>query len=203
MENRIFPELRKNSLLLDNKNQNIIETNNHCKENCINIRDIITFISLQFSAMIRKNEKLKKKPKKGINEPFYSKLIPSLSLEKFLIRIIKYTEADSNVLIAAYLYILKLIETENFILSVNNIYRLLLGSVVLAEKVLTDLTNKNSYYCEIGGISLQELNNIELSLFERLNYKINPKKEQIDNVYKTINEFVCLKTNNYVIDRKN
>ena len=129
---------------------------------------------------------MKKKPSKDINEPLYSKLIPALSLEKYLIRIIKYTEVENNTLIVAYLYIIKLIKKENFILSINNIYRLLLGSVVLDKKVLEDLKYNNSYYCEIGGISLQEFNKIEFSLFVRLNYEVNPKIEEIENVYKNI-----------------
>lgn len=46
----------------------------------------------------------------------------------------KYTECENNTLIVAYLYIMKLIEKENFVLGVNNAYRLLLGAVVLAKK---------------------------------------------------------------------
>ena len=67
-------------------------------------------------------------------------------------------------------------------------YRLLLGSIVIAKKSLEDLIYKNSYYCQIGGISLEELNNIELSLFTRIDFKVNPEKEEIDNIYKLIKE---------------
>ena len=121
-----------------------------------------------------------------MNEPLYSKQIPNLSLEKFLVRIVKYTEAENNTLIVAYLYIIKLITKENFILSINNIYRLLLGSVVLAKKFMEDTFYQNSYYCEIGGLSLQELNMIEFSLFLRINFEVNVKKEDVDNVYELI-----------------
>ena len=126
---------------------------------------------------------MKKKPSKGINEPLYSKLIPVLTLEQYLVRIIKYTEVEKNTLITAYLYIIKLIKKENFILSINNIYRLLLGSVVLAKKVLEDIKYKNSFYCEIGGLSVLEFNKIEYSLFTRLNFDVNPKREEIKEVY--------------------
>ena len=179
----------KNDIDLKRTNKQLIdcfELDNKLFANLINVEDIINYISTNLLSIIQNNKGMKKKPSKDINEPLYSKLIPALSLEKYLIRIIKYTEVENNTLIVAYLYIIKLIKKENFILSINNIYRLLLGSVVLAKKVLEDLKYNNSYYCEIGGISLQEFNKIEFSLFVRLNYEVNPKIEEIENVYKNI-----------------
>ena len=179
----------KNDIDLKRANKQLIdcfELDNKLFANLINVEDIINYISTNLLSIIQNNKRMKKKPSKDINEPLYSKLIPALSLEKYLIRVIKYTEVENNTLIAAYLYIIKLIKKENFILSINNIYRLLLGSVVLAKKVLEDLKYNNSYYCEIGGISLQEFNKIEFSLFVRLNYEVNPKIEEIENVYKNI-----------------
>ena len=179
----------KNDIDLKRANKQLIdcfELDNKLFANLINVEDIINYISTNLLSIIQNNKRMKNKPSKDINEPLYSKLIPALSLEKYLIRIIKYTEVENNTLIVAYLYIIKLIKKENFILSINNIYRLLLGSVVLAKKVLEDLKYNNSYYCEIGGISLQEFNKIEFSLFVRLNYEVNPKIEEIENVYKNI-----------------
>ena len=68
---------------------------------------------------------------------------------------------------------MKLIKKENFVLGINNVYRLLLGSVVLAKKVLEDMNLYNSYYCNIGGISNGELNLIEYSLFTRIDFDVN------------------------------
>ena len=187
-------EIDKNT---QNLNQiNIIEKNEKSLEKIITTEDIINYISSYLLQIIQKNKQMKKKPSKGPNEPLYSKFIPVLSIEKFLLRILKYTEAENNTLIVAYLYINKLIKKENFVLSLNNVYRLLLGTVVMAKKVLEDLCYNNSYYCEIGGISVQELNNIEFSLFIRLNFDVNPKREEVDNIYHDIiNSFPSSKIN--------
>ena len=202
-------EIDKNS---QNINQiNIIEKNEKSLEKIITTEDIINYISSYLLQIIQKNKQMKKKPSKGPNEPLYSKFIPVLSIEKFLLRILKYTEAENNTLIVAYLYINKLIKKENFVLSLNNVYRLLLGAVVMAKKVLEDLCYNNSYYCEIGGISVQELNNIEFSLFIRLNFDVNPKREEVDNIYDDIiNSFPSSKINellnifnNIKIDKNN
>ena len=174
---------------IESSKDNKLEYSEKELQEIINFEEIINFISSKISSIIAKNKKNKKKQSKGVEELLYSKKIPNLSLKKFLIRIVKYTEAENNTIIVAYLYIMKLIEKENFIISINNIYRLLLGSVVLAKKVMEDIFFQNSYYCEIGGLTLQELNSIEFSLFVRLNFEVNLKKEDVDNVYNLITSY--------------
>ena len=183
MESKIS-EIEKKTI--SPKEINITVLNNNSIENIITTENIINYISSNLLSIIQNNKKMKKKPSKDPNEPLYSKMIPVLSIKKFLIRIVKYTEAENNTLIVAYLYIIKLIKIENFILSLNNIYRLLLGSVVLAKKFLEDINYNNLYYCEIGGMPVQELNNIELSLFVRINFDVNPKLEEVNDIYKNI-----------------
>ena len=183
MESKISENEKKTISL---EELNITELNDKSIENIITTEDIINYISSNLLSIIQNNKKMKKKPSKDPNEPLYSKVIPVLTLKKFLIRIVKYTEAENNTLIVAYLYIIKLIKIENFILSLNNIYRLLLGSVVLAKKFLEDINYNNLYYCEIGGMPVQELNNIEFSLFIRINFDVNPKLEEVNDIYKNI-----------------
>ena len=183
MESKISEIAKKT---ISPKEINITEINDNSIENIITTENIINYISSNLLSIIQNNKKMKKKPSKDPNEPLYSKMIPVLSIKKFLIRIVKYTEAENNTLIVAYLYIIKLIKIENFILSLNNIYRLLLGSVVLAKKFLEDINYNNLYYCEIGGMPVQELNNIELSLFVRINFDVNPKLEEVNDIYKNI-----------------
>ena len=183
MESKISEIAKKT---ISPKEINITEINDNSIENIITTENIINYISSNLLSIIQNNKKMKKKPSKDPNEPLYSKMIPVLSIKKFLIRIVKYTEAENNTLIVAYLYIIKLIKIENFILSLNNIYRLLLGSVVLAKKFLEDINFNNLYYCEIGGMPVQELNNIEFSLFIRINFDVNPKLEEVNDIYKKI-----------------
>lgn len=171
---------------LNQKTINYIELNEKSIEKIISTEDIINYISSNLLSIIQNNKKMKMKPTKGPNEPLYSKMIPVLSIKKFLLRIIKYTEAENNTIIVAYLYIIKLIKAEKFILSLNNIYRLLLGSVVLAKKFLEDINYNNLYYCQIGGMSVQDLNNVEFSLFVRINFNVIPKLEEVIDIYKNI-----------------
>ena len=190
----------KNNII--NENDNISNNFIESLEKIINKDDIVNFISSEFDSIIHNNKLMKKKQSRGINEPFYNKNIPALSLNKYLIRIIKYTECENNTLIVAYLYIIKLIQKENFVLGINNVYRLLLGAVVLAKKVLEDIKFDNSYYCDIGGISNNDLNLIEYNLFTRLDFNVNLKKENVDKIYEQIYKTLPKTRLNEIINNK-
>lgn len=152
----------------------------------LKIEDIISFISYSLSGIINKNKLQNKKQTGGSKEPLYGKKIPNLSIEKFLIRIMKYTEAEKNTLILAYVYIERLIEKGTFILGKNNIYRVLLTATVLAIKFLEDIKYNNNDYCQIGGLTVQEFNDCEFSFFIKLGCNLNATKEDIDTIYEHI-----------------
>ena len=174
----------KNSII--NENDHLLKICSKSLEDIINKDDIINFISFNLYSIIHNNKQMKKRQSRGENEPLYSKNIPVLSLNKYLIRIMKYTECENNTLIVGYLYVMKLIQKENFVLGINNVYRLLLGAIVLAKKFMEDIKYDNSYYCNIGGISNQELNLIEYSLFKRIDFGLNLQKKDVDKIYEQI-----------------
>jgi len=174
----------KNSII--NENDHLLKICSKSLEDIINKDDIINFISFNLYSIIHNNKQMKKRQSRGENEPLYSKNIPVLSLNKYLIRIMKYTECENNTLIVGYLYVMKLIQKENFVLGINNVYRLLLGAIVLAKKFMEDIKYDNSFYCNIGGISNQELNLIEYSLFTRIDFSINLQKKDVDKIYEQI-----------------
>ena len=183
MENKNTPYAQKSTINEINKIENpkpltIAEF--------INEDEIVLFISTNFNSIIAFNKENKKRQKRSKHEYIHSSLTPVISLEGFLKLIIKYTEIEHNTLIVSYLYIIQLMNKENFILEKNNIYLLLLTSAVLAKKVLEDLVSDNSYYCQIGLFTEKELNLAEYSLFSRLDYKVNYTMEEVEQVYNEI-----------------
>ena len=148
--------------------------------------EIVSFISKKINSIIAFNESNKVKQKIGAQEYIHSSFIPVVSIEGFLKLILKYTEIEHNTLIVSYLNIIKLINTENFILTNNNAYILLLASCTLSKKYLEDLILENSYYCQIGLFSPKELNLAEYSLFCKLDYHINYSMEEVEEVYREI-----------------
>ena len=183
MENKNTPNAQKSTI---NENNKIENPKPLTIAEFINEDEIVLFISTNFNSIIAFNKENKKRQKRSKHEYIHSSLTPVISLEGFLKLIIKYTEIEHNTLIISYLYIIQLMNKENFILEKNNIYLLLLTSAVLAKKVLEDLVSDNSYYCQIGLFTEKELNLAEYSLFSRLDYKVNYTMEEVEQVYNEI-----------------
>jgi len=183
MENKNTPNAQKSTI---NENNKIENPKPLTIAEFINEDEIVLFISTNFNSIIAFNKENKKRQKRSKHEYIHSSLTPVISLEGFLKLIMKYTEIEHNTLIVSYLYIIQLMNKENFILEKNNIYLLLLTSAVLAKKVLEDLVSDNSYYCQIGLFTEKELNLAEYSLFSRLDYKVNYTMEEVEQVYNEI-----------------
>ena len=195
--------IKTNALINEQSNKsssntyiNSIKNNILKQKNELVTIEIINFINNNLMKKIETNKKNRIKPSRGPNEPFFSRKVPKLTLEKYINRIIKYAELENMTLLLAFIYIEKLIEKENFILGINNIYRLLLGAVVLAIKILEDKKFDNEAYSQIGGLSLSEFNNIEYSLATRLNFELNPHCEDFENIIEQINRLSARKSRN-------
>lgn len=96
---------------------------------------------------------------------FHAKKVPSMSLEDYLKRIIKYSQVEPSSLITAVIYIDQIYGEKKYMLNVNNIHRFLLASIVVSIKFNEDDFYKNTQYAKIGGISLVEMNKLEYEFF--------------------------------------
>ena len=179
-----------NTIHQQNGNNDINNDDIIYQSKIINTDNIIRFISdyLKNIIKINKDNHLKQS---GINnnDPLYNKKFPKLTIEKYLIRIKKYTEAENNTIISALILIERFIKKENYIIGLNNIYRILLGCTVLAIKLLEDIKYDNSEYCQIGGLSLKDFNDIEYNLFIRLDFNINISYKELEEIYQQIQLF--------------
>lgn len=90
-----------------------------------NIDTIVNSISIILTEIINDNTSNEKKEliEQQCNLPFFSKKIPNISIKTYLDRILKYTKMEDSSLVLVLLYIDKLCETNNFILTCNNIHR--------------------------------------------------------------------------------
>lgn len=57
------------------------------------------------------------------NTTFFSKKIPSINIQAYFERIIKYSKMEETTLVVVLIYIDKLCESNNFLLTENNIHR--------------------------------------------------------------------------------
>ena len=109
---------------------------------------------------------------KELTDKFISKKTPSITINKYLRRIVKYAKPEPSTLIMVLIFIDRVCESSNLQLSSINIHRLILASTVLSLKNNEDDYYSNEYYAKVGGISLDELNYLEYSMLMLLDFNM-------------------------------
>ena len=157
-----------------------------CEESIINKDKQVSLVINSIYSTLEKlinNEKQKKDTDlKELIKPFNSKTISEISINDYLKRIIKYTNCGINSLIYSII-LLDRICLKNINLSSYNIHKFLFATILLAIKINEDNIYSNTYYSQIAGVSLKELNLMEynLSIIFNFNFFVN---ERIFNLYK-------------------
>ena len=143
---------------------------------------VINSISSTLEKLINNEKQKKDTDLKELIKPFNSKTISEISINDYLKRIIKYTNCEINSLIYSII-LLDRICLKNINLSSYNIHKFLFATILLAIKINEDNIYSNTYYSQIAGVSLKELNLMEynLSIIFNFNFFVN---ERIFNLYK-------------------
>lgn len=104
---------------------------------------------------------------------FHGLRAPNIGVQKYLERIYKYTNCSPSCFVVAYAYMDRLVhrQPDQPIISLN-VHRLLITSVMLAAKTLDDIHYNNAFYARVGGVSIAELNRMELDLLFRLDFRL-------------------------------
>ncbi|CAD8092441.1 unnamed protein product [Paramecium sonneborni] len=112
---------------------------------------------------------------------FHTSRVPSISIQSYIQRIAKYTHCNSVCFVFALIYLDKVQEMhQNLILNSHCIHRyelVILLSIMVAIKYYDDEYFKNEYYAKVGGLSLKEINQLEMEFLDLLNYELFIQKE--------------------------
>ena len=142
------------------------------KDELINdeLKGKILFISSLFEKLIENNTS------KLNNSIFNLKIfeneeIPTISINKYIERILKYTNCEENTLILSLIYLDKIC-LKNIKLTVYNIHKFVFSSILVSIKFNEDKIYKNDYYAYIAGVSLKELNLMEDNFLQILDYQV-------------------------------
>ncbi|KAG6542955.1 hypothetical protein Mapa_015647 [Marchantia paleacea] len=104
---------------------------------------------------------------------FHGLRAPGISIGKYLERIFKYTNCSPSCFVVGYVYIDRLIHRQpDLPVTSLNVHRLLVTSVMVATKMLDDVHFNNSFFARVGGVSVVELNRLELELLFRLDFRL-------------------------------
>lgn len=88
-------------------------------------------------------------------------------------RIYKYSCCSNECFILALIYIDRLIQRNNFLLTELNVHRVVITAILLAAKFFDDAYYNNAYYSKVGGVLVSEMNGLEVDFLFRINFSLH------------------------------
>ena len=148
---------------------------------------------------------------------FRGKHIPPIKLEQYFHRIQKYCPTNNLVLLAILIYFDRISKVLNgskenesdpnisthhhllrnydckiedkFLLDSYNIHRLIISAITVSTKFWSDFFYSNSRYAKVGGISLDEMNYLELQFLLISNFDLIISSEEIQRYSGLLSKF--------------
>ena len=180
MDESNFSHITDNSLFSGETEANSI--NNSSSENkqqisLVNENQIIKAIVANLNDIIE--EKRKRINIKYITKDnlFYLDQLPNISLGDYIIHLMKYTHISISTLILAVIYIDKFCEKYKYVLTLHNIYRIILISIFIGIKYNEDLLVNANIYAQIAGICTEDLLNLEYNMCVALEFGFYVKED--------------------------
>jgi hypothetical protein len=108
---------------------------------------------------------------------FHSADIPKISIYDYISRIVNYANMSTESVVQAlgviyYLYINNIKGRSSFTVVKHTVHRLILTALVVSAKVFDDLHINNERFAHLGGISLKELNRLEIEYLILINFEL-------------------------------
>ena len=148
---------------------------------------IIDAISLNLEDIIKDNYCYEKYI---IKDKFYLPIIPEISINDYINRIVKNTNMNISTLINSIIYIDNYCERNKYILCWHNIHLILLTSCLLSFKFNEDNPLNMEFYAKIGGIPLQTLNHLEYLFYLNLHFSLYIKEDLYSFYYNYFSNYL-------------
>uniref|UniRef100_A0ACD5TI19 Uncharacterized protein n=1 Tax=Avena sativa TaxID=4498 RepID=A0ACD5TI19_AVESA len=114
-----------------------------------------------------------RKKKKAVSA-FQGLTKPAISVGGYLERIFRFAGCSPSCYVVAYIYLDRFLRRRPA-LAVDsfNVHRLLITSVLTAVKFVDDICYNNAYFARVGGISLMEMNYLEVDFLFGIAFDLN------------------------------
>lgn len=108
---------------------------------------------------------------------FHALKAPGIGIHQYLERIQKYASCSNECFILALIYIDRLIQRNNFLLTEFNVHRVVITAILLGAKFFDDAYYNNAYYAKVGGVLVSEMNGLEVDFLFRINFSLHVTPE--------------------------
>ncbi|KAI9007446.1 cyclin-domain-containing protein, partial [Phycomyces nitens] len=107
---------------------------------------------------------------------FHARTIPTITLQAYLVRILKYCPCANECLLALLVYFDRMAvhDPNQASLRINsyNIHRLVIAGIMVSSKFFSDVFYTNTRYAKVGGLPVAELNSLELEFLHLNHYSL-------------------------------
>lgn len=117
---------------------------------------------------------------------FVGKDVPDLPILDYCERLQKYFRCSPTVYLAALIYIDRFVNCSKVTINKLTIHRLLVVSFIIAVKYWEDLHYSNSYYAQVGGVDVKELNKLEVLMLSSLQYDLAISQTQFRQYFEEL-----------------
>ncbi|KAF2421188.1 cyclin-domain-containing protein [Tothia fuscella] len=149
------------------------------------VKDLGILISGLLNELVRINDPLPFKNDQLTR--FHSRAPPGISIQDYLNRLIVHATLYPPILLSMVYYIDRLcVLYPTFNISSLTVHRFLISSATVAAKGLSDSFWTNNTYARVGGISVKELALLELEFLQRMDWKIIPQAQVLDDYYRSL-----------------
>jgi len=158
----------------NNNNKNKHSTNNTNNNSCANENESVAEpLSVLLHGLIRAQQQPHNTPTPATVFDGTSGRPPAISLRDFVARIETYSGCTRATVVASLVYLDRLLVRHPLLrLTETNVHRLLWTCLVVAVKHYEDNFFTNAHYSKVGGVTLQEMNRLELTLLVSLAFEL-------------------------------
>nr|POE93050.1 nuc-1 negative regulatory protein preg [Quercus suber] len=148
-------------------------------------KDLGILISNMLMELIRLNDQIPLRD--GRLTRFHSRAPPGISVSDYLQRLIQHATLSPPIMLSMVYYIDRLCALYTpFTINSLTVHRFLIAAATVAAKGLSDSFWTNPTYARIGGIPVSELATLELEFLQKVDWKIVPKPETLEEYYRSL-----------------
>ncbi|KAF2075999.1 hypothetical protein CYY_002706 [Polysphondylium violaceum] len=105
---------------------------------------------------------------------------PTIGIDAYLARLLKYSPCSKECFVMSLVYIDRFLRQCDLIVNSMNIHRLVITSLLISTKYLDDIFYNNEFYSQVGGISLREMNSLEVCFLSMMDYTVNCSLDEFE-----------------------
>ncbi|XVF49450.1 hypothetical protein PTKIN_Ptkin04bG0013100 [Pterospermum kingtungense] len=153
---------------------------------------VITFLSSLLQRVAEGNDNSREFQSQKVSV-FHGLTRPTISIRSYLERIFKYANCSPSCFVVAYVYLDRFAKMQPS-LPINsfNVHRLLITSVLVSAKFMDDMYYNNAYYAKVGGISIIEMNLLEMDFLFGLGFQLNVTPATFNTYCSFLQREMCL-----------